>query len=207
MNLQEQANEQLTKYDELNSVYSFYSPKFDELDTLIRYMTSNDYQSDEIIELIESELYIGYEQGRELVSDQLDYYAGEKEFDTQRAVDLIGEPIADETMQERVVRHLENGDIDKVILVAQTEFHRLFAFGADDRAREIASTGRTVLKKWNTMLDDKVRETHLDLEGEAIGLDDYFETIDGDYALIPGDFEKAENNINCRCILTYVYDE
>lgn len=211
MKLQEQANEQLTQYDELNSISGppttlVNKSKYDEIATLIVGMCANGYQSDEVIQLIESELYIGYEDGRKLVSDQLDYYAGENEFDTARTEDLINEFIAGETMQERVVRYLDNGDIDKVITVAQTEFHRLFTTGANDRAREIADTGRVVLKKWNTMLDDKVRDTHQVLEGEAIALDEYFTTYDGDMALYPGDFESAENNVNCRCTLTYVYE-
>lgn len=53
------------------------------------------------------------------------------------------------------------------------------------------------------MEDDKVRDTHDYLEGMSVGIDEEFYTYDGDHALYPGGFENAQNNVNCRCFLTY----
>nr|DAV01099.1 MAG TPA: hypothetical protein [Bacteriophage sp.] len=53
------------------------------------------------------------------------------------------------------------------------------------------------------MDDDKVRATHQPLHAKTIPIDDYFVTFDGDRALKPGGFTKPENNVNCRCQLTY----
>lgn len=62
---------------------------------------------------------------------------------------------------------------------------------------------RVVEKVWATMEDERVRTTHEFLDGVGVPLDTLFFTIDGDSARYPGDFTKAENNTNCRCILTY----
>ena len=62
---------------------------------------------------------------------------------------------------------------------------------------------QVVEKVWATMEDERVRETHNLLDGVGVPLGTLFVTIDGDSARYPGDFTKAENNTNCRCILTY----
>lgn len=53
------------------------------------------------------------------------------------------------------------------------------------------------------MGDERVRDTHDPLYGIVVGLDDYFVTYDGDKALFAGGFSKAENNVNCRCLVEY----
>ena len=84
------------------------------------------------------------------------------------------------------------------------EYHLMYCAGQNDIAKSYeTTTGRKVYKTWHTMKDDKVRDTHAYLEEECIPLDDYFYTWDGDKAKYPGGFEKPENCINCRCILTY----
>ena len=54
------------------------------------------------------------------------------------------------------------------------------------------------------MRDDKVRETHDYLEGVEVDLASEFVTFDGDSAKFPGDFSRAENNVNCRCVIDLV---
>ena len=84
------------------------------------------------------------------------------------------------------------------------EFHIMYCSGQMDIAKSYeSSTGKKVYKTWHTMKDDAVRDTHAYLEDESVPLDEYFYTWDGDRAKRPGDFMKAENNIGCRCILTF----
>ena len=71
-------------------------------------------------------------------------------------------------------------------------------FEDEDRPRK-----PRVLKKWNTMEDERVRLSHAVLQGAEVGVREYFRTIDGDKAQAPGMFETARNNVNCRCWLTY----
>lgn len=62
---------------------------------------------------------------------------------------------------------------------------------------------QVVEKVWATMEDERVRTTHEFLDGVGVPLDTLFFTIDNDSARYPGDFTKAENNTNCRCVIEY----
>ena len=53
------------------------------------------------------------------------------------------------------------------------------------------------------MLDDRVRDTHDYLEGVEVGLDDEFYTYLGNKAMFPGQFGVAEEDVNCRCWVTF----
>ena len=84
-------------------------------------------------------------------------------------------------------------------IVLETESHRLLNRGITDAAR---TSGLPDIKKtWVTMRDERVRDTHDYLEGMSVGFDERFYTFDGDSADAPGGFSKAENNVNCRCVL------
>lgn len=60
-----------------------------------------------------------------------------------------------------------------------------------------------IRKIWNTMGDDRVRDTHAVLNGTSKALNEAFFTIDGDSAMSPARFTLPENNIGCRCWLTF----
>lgn len=117
--------------------------------------------------------------------------------DIEKMYDAVFAETAGETFQDRVESHIEDGDPDKVLVVADTDFHRVFNTAIYDVALDLGASK----KEWVTMADEKVRSTHSYLEGMAVGIDEPFYTYDGDYALFPGDFTLAENNVNCRCFL------
>ena len=52
-------------------------------------------------------------------------------------------------------------------------------------------------KEWIATLDDRTRESHVDLNGEIVGVDEEFSN-GLDY---PGADGPAEEVINCRCVL------
>lgn len=108
------------------------------------------------------------------------------------------------TFEDRVQNHLAADDKNGLLTLAESEAHRVFetaAFRAAKRAQD--RYGLLVGKRWNTMQDLRVRETHDYLEGKVVPLGEEFYTFDGDHAQYPGGFEKAENNVNCRCDCTY----
>ena len=65
-------------------------------------------------------------------------------------------------------------------------------------------SGKKFLKKWQTMEDDRVRDTHDYLQGVVVDRDERFYTFDGDSARYPGDFGLPENNVNCRCYVELI---
>lgn len=123
----------------------------------------------------------------------------------RRMMDVIMRTLEDgKNVDDRIREHLENGDAGRLAVTIDSESHRDYEEGAYSIASEYEKkTGASVLKTWNTMLDDRVRDTHDYLESRSVALGERFYTYDGDSARFPGDFSKVENVANCRCWLTY----
>ena len=89
-------------------------------------------------------------------------------------------------------------DKEKLGRMIEAEANRCFNSGIIE-----AGKGENVTKTWETMEDKKVRDSHWILQGETIPFDEEFVTYGGDSAPAPGMFELAENNVNCRCWISY----
>ena len=113
-------------------------------------------------------------------------------------------PVAGETWRERVMGYYESGgtfyDIQRI---AETDATRIYNTGAVDAVRANGAE-RLAQKRWRTMNDDRVRDTHQYLEGMVVPFDSDFWTYDGDHAPFPGMFERPENSINCRCVVEVI---
>ena len=105
-----------------------------------------------------------------------------------------------ETYRERIQTQLDEDSLEGIIRIIDTEAHRDYNTAVYEAGKESGVKG--LRKQWVTMMDDRVRDTHDYLEGTEVGIDDLFYTYDGDSAYAPGGFEKPENNVNCRCVLT-----
>ena len=113
---------------------------------------------------------------------------------------IINKKIDGATWRDRVwTWYATGGTEDDIARVAETEAHR----DANEAALKTASLAGATKKTWVTMEDDKVRDTHIYLEGVTVGIDDNFYTYDGDRAPAPGLFSSAQNNCNCRCELDF----
>ena len=113
---------------------------------------------------------------------------------------VVNEEVAGKTWKDRVRDYFLNGGTgDDLIRIAETETHRI----ANESALKTAREDGARFKTWQTMLDDRVRETHDYLEGVTVEIGEDFYTFDGDHASAPGRFALAENNVNCRCELVF----
>lgn len=92
-------------------------------------------------------------------------------------------------------------DPDKLQRMIECEANRCFNTGFIEAVKTVGDT-KGVMKTWETMGDERVRETHEYLEGMTIPFDEEFITIGGDSAPGPGMFSDPDNNVNCRCWLT-----
>lgn len=196
---------------------------FDELN-ILRTMVTNifmvgseqrksytDYVIDEMLDI----LILAYLNGNEAANFML----GENvAIDSEALTESVNRKIADKTWKDRVTEYMasETATVEDVMKVAETDSHRiyneaLYAVGKAVEERSASAPKSTnegvpsgekktkVVKTWETMLDDRVRDTHDYLEGTTIPFDERFYTYDGDSADRPGDFAFPENNINCRC--------
>lgn len=113
-------------------------------------------------------------------------------------------PVAGETWRDRVMGYYETGgsmfDITRIV---ETDATRIYNQGAVDAVIANGLEGSTS-KRWRTMQDDRVRDTHDYLEGMVVPFSSRFYTYDGDSADYPGGFTLPENNVNCRCVVEVI---
>lgn len=179
---------------------------FDEINALKEELTFGQYVRDdgkvgysqtreEIEDTIETILVLSYIYGTNAANDMLgtDFTPDVAKMDAS-----INKRIAGKTWRERVRDYVDNGGtVEDIVRVADTESHRDTNEGIYDTAVE----GGAQYKTWETMMDNRVREAHEELQGQTVPLNDVFVTWDGHEARYPGDFDTAELNANCRCYL------
>ena len=178
-------------FDELNKFPSCLRNRFPSG----KLLPSDDYEDiiDEMLDLF----LLAYSTGHRVTMESL---PSEWEPTIDDVMETVDERVAGKTWRERVREYFENGgSVEDLVRIAETETHRI----ANESALKTAHMCGATSKTWVTMMDDKVRDTHFPLEGVTIPLDADFYTWDGDKAPAPGLFEMAENNVNCRCELTF----
>lgn len=177
-----------------------YLTKFDEINSLIQtaYQKGTGEErrksvEDTILDLLVDAYVIGVGMASE-------DFKRKPEYDSYLMYEIIYKEIAGEDVTDRIRKHLADDDLPALKTLAESEFHRVANESSFKTAEAIAPSGT---KTWMTMEDEWVRSTHDFLQDVTVGMSDVFVTWDGDEALCPGDFSRAENNVNCRCVLTY----
>lgn len=191
-----------------------YLAKFDEINGIGSYLYDEYLQgrqtSEEIKETITSFLTNAVLDGisialLQLFDDEEDYLLYREIFDDNELVNAILErKIDNKTYQDRIQEHLDNLDgAESVQKIIDTETHRVINTSIQEVGnitKEIY--GSEITKTWETMLDDRVRDTHDYLQGYTVKLDEEYYTYNGDHALFPGGFGIASEDCNCRCWVT-----
>ena len=85
--------------------------------------------------------------------------------------------------------------------IAKSEANTFLNYTDFVEAKDSGATKKT----WLTMLDDKVRNTHEEVEGQTIGIDEPF-TVGNSLMKFPHDLSESPDPkevINCRCAVEY----
>jgi hypothetical protein len=95
--------------------------------------------------------------------------------------------------------------------IAETQATRLENLARENacrKAEKIAEEkGLVMIKIWNTVGDDKVRDAHARADGQEAEVDNPF-YVGGERLMYPGDFNGSPANIiNCRCYLTFRFEK
>lgn len=106
------------------------------------------------------------------------------------------------TMVKRLKKSLE-GDAVKSMRIVRTEAHRSMETSKHDSAAHANKNGVKMLKEWNSLEDQRVRDAHDILNGEQIPVTENFKSTTGSKGQGPGMMGSARDDINCRCFLTY----
>lgn len=194
----------------MDEVVSRYTLALDELNVLTSTSYYNAVSEDttaminQIADDFLSFLINAYTMGIDSASIMLDHEMTVDVDDMHEAIYLI---IDGKTFEDRVADHVLNNDLGGLKTLAESEFHRVYNAAVYDGGEDYVESGSFgVNKDWITVKDDAVRETHCYLEGVSVPLEEEFYTFDGDHAPYPGKFTKAENNVNCRCIVKLTLD-
>ena len=191
----------------MDEVISNYILAFDEINALMTTSYNTASREDisarvtQIADDLLSFLIQAYKQGIEAISIMLGY---DLTVDTDAMYAAIYKVIDGKDFEDRVIDHVLTDDLVGLLILVDSEYHRVYETAVEDGAYQFVDGGNFgVEKTWHTLLDDEVRDTHRYLEGVTVALEEEFYTYDGDHGRFPGDFGNAENNVNCRCYLTY----
>lgn len=185
-------------------------PPFEQLETLRTELESDfvggmdqrkknkQRRIDEILEMLIIAYMFGNESGNTMLYG--DIGTGDLPIPIQVGAmnDSVFRKIADKTWEQRVNEYLddETGTVDDIIRVVDTDTNRIY----NDAILDVGERADgSVMKTWETMMDEKVRDTHDYLQSMTVPIDRRFYTFDGDSARYPGDFTLPQNNVNCRC--------
>ena len=184
--------------DEINALEDKLKPHFeDEGKGRIKSMQDAEDIIDELLDLF----LLSYANGATATNTEL----GTAVMPSVDAVDAaVYAPVAGETWRDRVMGYFDSGGtLYDIRRIAETDATRIYNQGAVDAVVANNATASTV-KRWRTMGDEKVRDTHDYLEGMEVPFNADFYTYDGDHAPFPGMFELPENSINCRCVVEII---
>ena len=119
-------------------------------------------------------------------------------------VSEISRGIAQSLSYAEIARNLSNRTkltMNRTFLITQTEGHRIQQEATYNAQRRAVERGADVMKQWDSTRDGRTRPTHRELDGQIVGVDDYFESSSGGTALYPGGFGDPKEDCRCRCVL------
>lgn len=106
---------------------------------------------------------------------------------------------------KRLESDLATSNAKKMNMFARTAVTGAQNAGRMERLHETKEMGIDVKKKWICTHDDRVRDTHIELDGQEQDVDKPFE-VDGMEIMYPADpTAEPELTYNCRCSMTYIY--
>jgi hypothetical protein len=124
----------------------------------------------------------------------------------QRSI-TTGEPLDAATIQRLTGKYADSLLQLRGETIARTEALQSLNQSQDEAFRQAIDQGvvnkSAVKRVWDsTGNDGRTRDTHLEMEGQTVGLDEPFTTPGGDKLMFPGDWSLGappEEIINCRC--------
>jgi SPP1 gp7 family putative phage head morphogenesis protein len=162
------------------------------------------------------------------VMDSLSGVSVSFDVDNKRAKDWIKAKVfkfaydVNETTEKQLRKTLVDAIIDgATIPEIKTAVKEIFGFAEGFRSERIARTetigatnygsreaikqsGLQCKKEWIATVDSRTRDSHAEMDGETVGLDDQY----SNGLMFPGDPDGApEEIINCRCTEGYVFPE
>lgn len=110
------------------------------------------------------------------------------------------------TMAKRLNKSMDIS-INKANTIARTETSRVMADAQKQTLDKVANAGVKMKKTWNNVLDERSRDTHIELDGKTIPYDEDFTTPLGNKGFGPKQLDdNGEDSIQCRCFLSISFE-
>lgn len=180
----------LYPFDEINALKEDLQAA-KSADTEAKRRRMGDY-IDEVTDLFVMTYFLGY-------SEIAEQFGLDNPPDIEKAREVIEERFDGKDYKDRLTEYIYSGtayDIDRVI---DTDTGRIYEAAKYAAAKDAGATEKT----WQTMLDDRVRDTHYYLEGVTVPIDASFYSFRGGSTLYPRQWGIPEEDCGCRCYLTY----
>ena len=96
-----------------------------------------------------------------------------------------------------------NTGTNALSVIARTEATKAVNMATDQAYQTAAQDGINIEKEWLSSEDEDVRDTHVELNGQVVGVNDVFivPSAPSHKASSPALFPQASENINCRCTI------
>ena len=140
---------------------------------------------------------------------EMDYFYGVSDISNQLGKSLepnfsdmeksINRKIEGKDYKQRIREYMADGTPADIARVIGTDAHRIYNDAMYDQAVRNGATKKT----WRTMQDPRVRDSHQYLDGVTVPIDAEFYTYNGNHTMYPSQFGIAEEDVNCRCWVTY----
>lgn len=125
-----------------------------------------------------------------------------------------GEPLGADKIDRMVAQYRSKLLQHRVKTIARTEAHRIVGRARREAMQQaLEQSGipkRSVRRIWNITGDGRERDTHDEMSGQSVGVDEPFVSPGGALFMFPGDTSlgaEAEELVNCRCWETYEFAE
>lgn len=103
------------------------------------------------------------------------------------------------------VKERVNVGKNKALQIAQEETHRASEDANLKVMQDAKDKGVIMDKRWLSTLDSKTRKTHQHLDGQTVGIDDYFISTSGRKAQAPKKFGDPKEDMGCRCTTIAIF--
>lgn len=127
------------------------------------------------------------------------------EYLKKRVANNIARGIATGSNYTAIARNIANNcnvGFNNAMRIARTEGHRVQILSQLDAGYKAQELGCESYKQWDSTLDDRVRPTHMELDGQIVAIDGMFTCSAGEVEA-PSMFGLPEEDINCRCVLNF----
>lgn len=141
------------------------------------------------------------------IDEKKDYVWNEKRV-RNSVIQAIIQGESMDKLAKRLSSDLSTSNGQHMMMFARTAVTGAQNEGSLQRMRDAEDLGLKVQKRWLATLDSRTRDSHAELDGQTVDVDEPFVTRDGTKIMCPGDPSAPPEEVcNCRCTMITVYPQ